>query len=244
MKTRINISSELKELNSSLPSEGVREVYSVPEGYFEQFAASMLERVRSVQQDAAAELDELSPLLASLSKKMPFNVPDGYFEQNNLSLPAFTSNEESSILAQADKSAPYSVPEGYFDALPGQMLAKVAPPKAKVVSMTSRVMRWAVAAMIAGVIAVSGYFYFDGNSGQTSPDVDHPLWVAQKLKNVDNQDLKEFIETTDITLESTQTATKKPGAVDVKTMLKDVSDKELESFLSQVPTEDDALLMN
>ena len=70
MNNRIAIQEELKELNSQLPLEKGPELYSVPKGYFEGFAASMLEKVKTDKAVTASdELEALAPLLAGISKK-------------------------------------------------------------------------------------------------------------------------------------------------------------------------------
>jgi hypothetical protein len=246
MKTWSHIQDELKELNSSLPPEKVQEVYSVPQGYFEQFAASVLERIRLEEQDESQELENLSPLLASIPRKMPFSVPTGYFDSSASSLPAFTGQEElPEILASLKGSNPYSVPQGYFESLPDQVLSRVSQPRGRVVSMRSRFMRIAAAAMVGGIIAVSGYFYFAGRQQATpAPDVNNPQWVAQKLKNVENQELEEFIRSTDVSAKTPEPSRKPSANDEVKALLKDVSVQEMESFLNQLPMEEDPMLMN
>lgn len=246
MKTWSQIQDELRTLNSSLPSEKPQEAYSVPRNYFEQFAASVLERIKIEEEDETAELKNLSPLLASLARKMPLSLPSGYFESSAASLPAFTGEEElPEILVALKGTDPYSVPNGYFTSLSGEVLARINPPRAKVVSMNSRWMRALAAAMVGGIIALSGYFYFAGNGKTTpAPDVNNPQWVAQKLKNVENKELEEFIKSTDISAKTPESPRKPSANVEVKALLKDVSDKEMESFLNQLPVEEDPMLLN
>lgn len=246
MKTRSHIQDELNELKSSLPPEGVQEAFAVPQGYFEQFAASVLERIKLEEQDESQELENLSPLLASISRKMPLSVPAGYFDSSAGSLPAFTGQEElPEILAGLKGANPYSVPQGYFESLPGQVLSRVNQPRGRVVSMKTRWMRVAAAAMVGGIIAISGYFYFAGKQqANPAPDVNNPQWVAQKLKNVENQELEEFIKSTDVSAKTPESSRKPSANDEVKTLLKDVSVQEMESFLNQLPMEEDPMLMN
>ncbi|HEY0066735.1 MAG TPA: hypothetical protein VGB46_05220 [Flavisolibacter sp.] len=246
MKTWSHIQDELKELKSSLSTEKVQEAYSVPQGYFEQFAASVLERIKLEELDEGQELENLSPLLASIPRKMPFSVPAGYFDSSASSLPAFTSQEElPEILASLKGSNPYSVPQGYFESLSDQVLSRVNQPRGRVVSMTTRWMRVAAAAMVGGIIAISGYFYFAGRQQATpAPDVNNPQWVAQKLKNVENQELEEFIKSTDVSAKTPEPSRKPSANDEVKALLKDVSVQEMESFLNQLPMEEDPMLMN
>lgn len=212
---------------------------SVPEGYFEGLAGSIMSRIRSMKGGAAEEIQELSPLLAGISRQMPYAVPEGYFSGLlNDALIVTGDEKESQILANASRTMPYELPAGYFDALPQQVLSKVAP--AKVVSMgRPRWMRMAIAAAVTGLVAVGGYFYAMRDTG--SADTTQP--IAGQLQGVSNKELDEFIKTTDFDGPSTgQTAMgRKPAKAEVQELLKDVSDKELESFLNQVPTDDEDL---
>jgi hypothetical protein len=237
MSSRNHIQDELNGLQSNLPSDPGGAPYSVPAGYFEGLAASVLAKVRN--SEAAEETAALSPLLAGISRQMPYSVPESFFQANIEHLPALVSgDQESLVLSFVEKEMPYSMPQGYFDALPEQVLEKVADRRAKLVPITRRKwMRLAVAAMIAGIIAVSGFLYFN-RSGQMS--VDNPQWVAKNLKGISSKGIEEFVKTAPVTSTSTATAQNKPArTADVKEMLQDVSDKELDAFLDQVPTEND-----
>src|SRR3954463_14078072 len=197
MNTRNTIQDELKALNSELESYPHSLPYSVPEGYFNSLAESILRRVKAQDLEASDEIAELSPLLSGLSKQMPFEVPADYFASNMDDLASISAGDENSvILSLIDKEMPYEVPYGYFEQLPVAVMNRVAPKKAKVVSMARRGwMRVAAAAMVAGIITISGIFYF--NRGREIP-VDNPQWVASKLKTVSDKELEEFVKTTDV----------------------------------------------
>ena len=60
---------------------------SVPDGYFEGFAASMMSKIRSVEK---IESEELSVTLNAIGKEMPFEVPSGYMD-------AFAGNVLNSV---------------------------------------------------------------------------------------------------------------------------------------------------
>jgi hypothetical protein len=93
--------------------------------------------------------------------------------------------------------------------------------------------------MVTGIIGLSGWFYFSQHKGF---DANKP--IAQQLKNVSTKELNEFIKTADITAASTETAqAKTANKTEVEQMLTDVSDKELASFLNQVPSDDEDLLV-
>ncbi len=54
--------------------------YALPENYFEQFEAQLLERLYGAAIDAQSEISQLSPLLAGLKQQQVFEVPQGYFQ--------------------------------------------------------------------------------------------------------------------------------------------------------------------
>ena len=168
MDNENNIQDELRNLDSGLPSPN--NPLSVPEGYFDGLAASILARVKEQEGSAASELQQLSPFLAGLSRQMPYAVPQHYFEQNLSNLSLITAEERSEVLEAIGRQMPYSVPEGYFHRLPDQILANLVRPKAKVVPFFSRT--WARAAAAAAII---GAVIFGGYQLLNAPEGDAPL---------------------------------------------------------------------
>src|SRR6476660_5837714 len=124
MNNRNTIQEELKSLNSSLAEGAALQPYQVPEGYFDQLPAAILNRISesNLAEDPVSELSDLSPLLASIPKSNPFHVPEGYFGSNLEMLPALNGTE---LPAFGRLPQPFSVPEGYFEQLPQQLLQKV-----------------------------------------------------------------------------------------------------------------------
>src|SRR5690349_6811988 len=111
MSTNKHIQDELRELNSTLPSHAKEPVFSVPESYFENFAASVLVRIKEeTAVSAADELTSLSPLLAGLSKKMPYGVPENYFSTLDTAIPSLIQEDQlPSFLAEHPRTNPYQV---------------------------------------------------------------------------------------------------------------------------------------
>lgn len=236
MNSRNAIHDELKDLRSSLPFDNKQPVFTVPEDYFENFAASVLAKVkRQLPAMATDELESLSPVLAAIPKKMPFSVPENYFSNLTSSLPALVGDEVlPGLLAQHNKQMPYTVPTGYFDNLPNAILQKVdAPPTAKIISFGNRWMRYAAAAAITGLVAISSILYFK-SSPATIDATKHPgQWVAQKLQHVSNADLEAFINSADVNVTGQQMA-QGSSKTEVRKMLTDVSNKDLDAFLEGV----------
>jgi len=239
MNNRTTIKDELNELNSLLPLEKGPELYSVPVGYFEGFAQSVIQRLKIDSLSSSDELEEIAPFLASLPKKMPFAVPQGYFNENTEGLSEWVKEESLPEFLQS-RQMPFSVPDGYFENLASIILKKVSPREAKVIPISSsrKWMQYAVAAMVAGVIAVSSVLYFGNNNKPIDPASESYEWVATNLKNVPNKELDEFINTTYIS-SSALANTHASDKTEVRKLLKDISDSEINKFLEEIPLDNE-----
>lgn len=254
MSSQKNIHDELRDLNSNLPAHNSQPVFSVPEGYFSGLAASILAKVKSGEPSVSQELQELSPMLASISRETPYSVPFFYFVQTIDGLPGLTGTTTSPVLDAVTKETPYKVPQEYFINLPEQILAKVTQPIAIVVPLfASKWMRIAAAAVVGGALFLAGYQYFDdkpqtivalhpAGATQTLVATTTPS-IEQEIKKVSIKDLEDFIQNVPVTIKETKPATISSDKENVKELLKDVSDTEMETFLSALPTADDEVLL-
>ena len=238
MSNRNTIQDELNALNSGLNPNSDNNPFSVPEGYFEGLAASVLAKIKGeATVSAVEEIAQLSPLLANISRTLPYSVPEDYFQSNLEGLTAFTSeNEESLVLSFIDKAMPYEVPTGYFANVPEQVLEKISDRTKVVPLMRKKWMRLAVAAMVVGVMSISGIVYFNNRSNVTPSD---PVTAVKKAST---EELNDFIKTTaaDVTDGKTQVIAKnKTPKTEAKKLFADVSDKELDAFLDQMPADDE-----
>lgn len=245
MNSRSTIQQELKELSSFLPHDIEQPVFTVPNGYFENFAASVWQKLRSQHlQTPHDELTELSTMLAAIPKNNPYTVPENYFSGFTLAVPSLVREDELPEALQAlGRQMPNTVPAGYFDGLADTVLAKVHKPTAKVVSFNrNHFMRIAAAAVVTGVIAISGLLFWGKGEPSLDPNQQSGEWVAKSLQNVSNQALDEFIMTTDIGYQASNTPNGKTN--DVKHMLEGVSNSELDAFLDGIPAGNEETLIN
>jgi hypothetical protein len=122
MNTRIDIENELRQLQSPLAGLAPVNVFTVPEGYFEGLAPSVM---RAVQGDS---------ILQSLQRPADAQVPEGYFEGLAGSIlgrikaqeTAQAGGETLSPLLQNLRSVNvFTVPQGYFEGLTGQIVGKL-----------------------------------------------------------------------------------------------------------------------
>ena len=231
MERRTDILKEVQEISSLVAGIGSVNPYQVPQGYFETFAEQLLLKLKAGNQDARKELETLSPLLSSISRQLPFDLPANYF--NDLSEQALAGvkaiefvNEElenlSPLMSSLKSKAVYEVPEGYFDTLAGNILSKVKRQRpAKVVSIGfgKKVMRYAAAAVIVGVMAIGGWLYF------SQPK---PVPVATAASE---EEMMSFLEN-DVTpvAETALNSNAEMNESDMKVMLANVPDEELEQY--------------
>ncbi|MBN8878677.1 MAG: hypothetical protein J0I32_14115 [Sphingobacteriales bacterium] len=243
------ILQELQELNSSLtPHAPVG--YQVPESYFEGLATQILQRIRAMEAATPdEELAHLSPLLAGISRQSPYTVPADYFTSLDPSIAFYEDmsaqkelEQVSPLLGGLGKQHPFTVPEGYFEKplLPVIEEQKEAP----VVRMAPRKwFKYAIAASITAIVALGTVLLLNQ---QSTPGVNKQpyAWVEKNMKKVSTEDISKFVDladdaTPDIAKTSTQT--------DIKNLLKNVSDKEIQDFLKDVPadeTDEDDIFLN
>jgi hypothetical protein len=223
METKSAILNELREISPVVADIRAGLTYQVPDGYFDGLAAAILNRVRTEGLSAKDELQTLSPLLSGLSKKSPYQVPESYFEV-------------SPVLMQLRNKETYTVPEGYFENLSAGILDKVQERRpAKVVSMNTgrKFMRYAAAAVVAGVMAVAGWFYFANNSTGTGNSVAKVEQLSEDNK-ISDEEIATYLEseTLPVVTAAVFPENEEINASDIKEMLSDVSDDELQQFVT------------
>ena len=241
MTNRNIILNELKDLESFLGNYNPQNIYTVPNGYFEGLPTQILNRIKALEAaNAKDELKYLSPFLSNVSKEMPYAVPAGFFQ--SLSEDVLkkisehedyqTSEEEigslSPLLSSLKNKNPYSIPAGYFERLETGAEKK----ETKVISITRR--RWyrlAVAAVVIGIVAISGLAIF--RSKQVDPNKNPQAWIEKNVdKKVSKDKIDEFVKLAEDG--STNVAYEKDDVkhAEIKELMKDVPEKEIEAFLN------------
>jgi len=236
-----DIIQELSDLGSNLGNIS-KNIYSVPPGYFDGFSEQLLGFIKA------------SETLSSLHKEMPFNVPAGYFDQLDEKImeiirrhPDYqTSQEElesiSPLLSSISKRPVYSVPGGYFENFtPG-----VDEKRTRVVSITARKwFRYAVAAVIAGVILMAGLIAF--NNDHKDPASKTLAKFEKEVKKInDVKSTENLIDFMDAGLNEKEMARNNTGVKidDVQLLLKDVSMDELKDFGEESKDIEDVMMTN
>jgi hypothetical protein len=222
-------------------------IYQVPEGYFGNLADSIINRIKEGDSvNAKDELERLSPLLGKIGKANPFSSPDGYFTDISDNIIAGVKaidfvNEElenfSPVMAELKNKPVYMVPEGYFDTTPAIILQKAREQQpAKVISIGFRrkIVRYAAAAAVTGIIILTGYLY---QSKNVAPATD----IAAATAKIPDQEIENFLNNNTVSLTDTYADTinmatvEETGAAsdDTKDLLADISDEELQKYVDQ-----------
>lgn len=189
MKFSTEIFDELKLVSPLLADIEKRNVFSVPEGYFEVLAINVLKGIRA---GTNLDIDKLS-------------VPEGYFENlSSLVLTKIKSLEQddpanelrslSPMLYSIQNENVYTVPTGYFRDLQYEILYKVKP-QAKVVALSksNSIWKYAAAAVVTGFIGLSSLMMF--NSSGTSANSDTKLLIQTANQFTNEQQINGAIAT-------------------------------------------------
>lgn len=252
MEKATNITTELKDLQSSLADQPrpAGNGFVAPIDYFESLPTRMLAIVKALDlAQSTAELETLSPLLNGISRQMPYHLPAGYFEtveagaMHAVNKSTVDANEElevlSPLLGSLKNKNPYQVPPGYFDNVNIPVQTPAQKESAKVVSMGARKwLKYAVAAVTIGIIAMTTVLLT--NNSNVDANKNPTAWIQKNLKKVSTEEINSFVQLTDETLPSMDVVAKADKPEEIKKLLQDVSDKELQEFLSEIPTDDAA----
>ena len=241
MTDRNTILNELADLGSALANHDPQNIYAVPAGYFENLADQILNRIKALEaNDAKEELSYLSPFLSNVSKESPYSVPVGFFQTLGEDVLKKISEQEdhqtskeeietlSPLLSGLKNKTPYSVPARYFEALETNVEKK----ETKVISITKR--KWyrlAVAAVVIGIIAISGLAIF--RSKQVDPNKNPQAWIEKNVdKKVSKDKIDEFVKLAED--ESINVASEKDDVkhAEIKELMKDIPEKEIVDFLN------------
>lgn len=159
MRSDNNILNELQTLSPLLAGISNKNIFSVPEGYFDALSDAIVTRSK----------DELT----IPSEAETFKVPAGYFD--NLStllldkvkaIPTELSvSEELEILSpflyNLQQVQTFTVPPQYFEELPINIVKQLKLPAAKIVKISSfrKILKYAAAAVLVGAMSLSVYKY-------------------------------------------------------------------------------------
>jgi hypothetical protein len=212
METSKEILTELLEIAPIL-GKGVisRILYAVPNGYFEGFAESLMNRIRMEEtglseSDAGQQNAEVSPLLEIA--------------------------EISSLLAGLKKKNTYQVPVGYFESLNlGTSISEQKPSEKKTIQAPVISLKFVKYAVAACIVALLGTAVFN----LTYHKISDPI---KDLSTVSDQDMANYLDSDDIHWTpgiSSSTVSIDFNESDVHDLLSTVPDDELEQYSATLP---------
>jgi hypothetical protein len=202
MESQNEILTELLEIAPFLGKAGaLKAPYVVPAGYFEDLADILIYRIRFEADgfgevnsvSSPEEIAEISPLLAGLKNKNPYQVPAGYFE--NLNADVHVADNNSPKLVGIPRSN-----------------------KTKKISIPMRIVRYAAAACIVGMIGITTF-------NLTHHQMVDPI---NGLTTVSDLDMANFLDIDDV-----HWTPDNPSALETSTV--DLSDNDIHDLLGSVP---------
>lgn len=255
-----NILEELKGLDSPLAKYESGQVYSVPDGYFDGLAGTVLARIKSLESAGSktGELILISDLVSKLPVRMPYTVPAGYFDtlaermlQLVRSAGVSQSVQEetetiSPLLGSLKKEMPYQVPSGYFEQSIIPVQATKKPTPGRVVSMVNRQwFRYAAAAVVTGIIVLAGFLVLDQGSPKTEGGKVFAK-VSRDFKKLSVSQQQDLIDFLDAGMTGTETAKVKTEikTQEIQQLLQDIPEDELKIFQEQTEDIEDVLMIN
>jgi hypothetical protein len=191
------------------------------------------------------ELSAISQTVANITDRPVFTVPENYFAQFPEKLMSkiredaqFETTLISPLLGGLERKTPFNVPEGYFSALEDQLkkavLPAVTPETAPVIPMFRKRQVWklSVAAMLAGIIGISAWFYFQQAAAPFSPA---QVNVKAELPKVSEDEITDFLLSVPEMPQAETPQVAGLNNLNVEDMLKDVQDGELQDFVKEMP---------
>jgi len=121
----------------------------VPNAYFENLGDNILKKIKVQELDPAEELKAISPMLYSIQNESAFTIPPGYFQQ---------------------------LPEIIFDKIIGKTKTKLVGLKRR-----SSIWRYSVAALITGIIALCSFFIINSTK-YTSANANNNIGGNSKIE--------------------------------------------------------------
>jgi hypothetical protein len=228
MENRDIISNELMKISPLLTQIKKENVYSVAPSYFESLAQTILHRLNLVGRSA------YSPSSAN-----PYTVPEDYFKNFSYSILETIKSgkvlneveqeltEIAPLLNTISKNPTYRIPDGYFQNF--NTTNTFTKPKARVIPISKKFLRYAAAAIITVLMAVGGYLFLQKDVRDPQIQVANVKFDVKVLKD---DEIIEFLKTH--SGEATSFSSEKTKVKqNIKNRLKEKSDEEIRKYLQE-----------
>lgn len=220
--------------------------FTTPPEYFESLSNHILNRIHALHASSPKEeLEALSPLLVHIDKTPPFNSPGGFFEELPSDVLAgvhaidFVNHELETlpfILSAINKDNVYKVPDSYFINLPLQILTKVNQQQNRVTSsgFSRKLISYAMAALITGAVAVGAWEFFQVKPTAVNGRGLTGINIISDTDKISDDEILNYLEfNEDVPSETNSKAVSDFKEEEVKELLADLPDDELEQYLDQ-----------
>lgn len=227
-------------------ASGQKNPFETPTDYFENLSDHIFNRIHALQAPSPKEeLEALSPLLVQINKTLPFTRPGGFFEELPSDVLAgvhaidFVNHELetlSSILSAVNKENVYKVSDSYFNNLPLQILNKVNQQQNRLIlsGFKRRLIRYAMAALTAGAVVIGAWEFFQDTSTTANGSILTGINRISDREKISEDEIVNYLEfNKDRPFESNSNAITDFKEEEVKELLADLSDDELQQYLDQ-----------
>lgn len=234
MKQRIEISAELSEIDPVMAQWPFHMPYSVPDGYFDQLTAKILEQVTTELVVARQEL---------------YTVPANYFSQLPDTILAAIRKQEvedeletvAPVLNRVSKQMPYtktSLPEFNVEVMLAQAKSHESPVVQMPAPKTRKWLQYAAAAIATGVILITAFLYNGNNKEAIDPatlasyvQMDVPLEITR----VSEEELNTYLASSEKLVVTTgeHELYEEHELPDVNEHIQLMSDDELKQYLDE-----------
>jgi hypothetical protein len=235
---RNDIREELEGIANSIAGIGNENCYRVPDNYFEYFAAEVMSKI----QLPSTQLP-LTPPTPAYFEGLTGNILNK-IKSNGIIVEAQNEVTEeltaiSPLVAGIKKENVYTVPAHYFANF---KVAIPAAEKTKVVAMRPPVrwLRYAAAAAVIGILAISGMFLFKNNHTTGSDTFTYTAPLASVSDAAITSYLKDSPADMDITAPAYDDSNINAGSL-AEQLLNDIPDSAIQEYLqeNQTPGEKD-----
>ncbi len=179
MKFSNEIIEELNNVSPLLAGIGKKNIFSVPNGYFDELPINIIKTINTNLKDVYPDT---------------LKVPDGYFENLSTTVLGKIKSVEDNALQEVRSLSPmlysiqnenvFKVPAGYFKNVSNDILHTVTKiPLSKVVQIKQRdsIWQYAAAAIVTGVIGLSSLINLNSAS-KTAMNKDNNISVSSSIQ--------------------------------------------------------------
>lgn len=221
MSNKNNILTELKNITQAVANIGNTNVYSVPSFYFDGLSLEILRKINTeelLQQPSSVSsysvpknyFENITTEILSkikneettqFSKTNPYTVPSYYFKNLFSEISKTIKSESIAISEEMEMIAPvlntisknnvYAVPNNYFNTLNASK--SISSSSAKVIRLSSWV-KYAVAAIIIGIISITAFTLFTTNNKIATQNSSATINIENELQNFSDDEIIKFLD--------------------------------------------------